>query len=292
MLYLENEKVRVAVNEQGAELNSIYLKNNETEYLWQANPEIWGRHAPHLFPIVGRLQNDTYQFEGQIYDMTQHGFARDLVFKIINADSKMIQLRLEDSIETHRQYPFKFQFDVIFTLSEIGEIGIKYLVKNIDQQVIYFGLGGHPGFNIPLSGGKKFEDYQIQITPAKLYQRKVLNGPFLDLHQDIMFDAKKELVLNRSDYKNDAIILELDERPVEIKIIDTDKKHGIKVNIENAKFAGIWTKSNVEAPFICIEPWWGIADTLETTGQLVDKYVINRLDVNDEYVGEYSIQVF
>lgn len=292
MLYLENEKVRVEINELGAELNSIFLKESGTEYLWQADPEIWGRHAPHLFPIVGRLKDNQYQYNGKSYKMSQHGFARDLRFDVINSSANTTQLRLKDSTETYQQYPFKFQFDVIFTLVDTGEIFIKYLVKNIDQQSIYFGLGGHPGFNIPLSDRKSFEDYQIKVTPNKVYQRKILDGPFLDLKQEVTFDAYKELGLKRSDYKNDAIILDLNENPVEIQIVDNDNKHGIKFAIKNAKFAGIWTKADVEAPFVCIEPWWGIADTTQTNGQLVDKYAINRLDVNKEYIGEYSIQVF
>ncbi|QIL50578.1 aldose 1-epimerase family protein [Weissella coleopterorum] len=292
MLYLENEKVRVAINEIGAELSSIYLKEDETEYLWQANSTFWGRHAPQLFPIVGRLKENKYQFSGEEYQMSQHGFARDNIFNCIEIKADLIQLRLIDSPETRQQYPFKFQFDVIFTLSNSGELGIKYVVENIDQKVIYFGLGGHPGFNIPLSDRKKFEDYHLELQPDKVYQRKILNGPFLDEKQTTGFDATKSFPLKRADFKNDAIILDLDKQPIKIKIIDDEQQHGVVLSIKNAKFAGIWTKYDVEAPFICIEPWWGIADTIDATGQLVDKFSINQLDVGAQYLGEYSIQVF
>ncbi|MFL1695467.1 aldose 1-epimerase family protein [Weissella kandleri] len=291
MIKLENDLLTVKVNELGAELSSLQLNATKNEYLWQADAKIWGRHAPNLFPIVGRLHDNEYQYQGHKYQMTQHGFARDMTFKVVEQTTEMVKLQLTDNAETKAKYPFAFRFEVTYRLVD-DQLNITYHVMNPADETLIFGMGGHPGFNLPMDAQHHFEDYQLEFNPQKTFNRKVLAGPFVDFQQDTTFDGRQILQVRREDYQNDAIILDLQQTPFEIKLYDTQNQHGVVVKIDNAKYAGIWTKADVEAPFLCIEPWWGIADTTDATGNLVDKFGMTHLGAHDSVTGNYSIKIF
>ncbi|MDR3241749.1 MAG: aldose 1-epimerase family protein [Lactobacillaceae bacterium] len=291
-ILIENGSIQVKINELGAELTSVVNQATGIEYIWQGDPKIWGRHAPNLFPIVGRLHGDTYRYAGKDYHLTQHGFARDSEFEVIEQSETAVRLRLTDSKETRQIYPFKFQFDVVFSLDTEDSLEVQYVVTNLDQKELYFSVGGHPGINLPLQAGQTFNDYLVNITPAKEFGRKVLSGPFVDFAKDTTFDASVALPVRRSDYQNDAIILELKQEPISIEVTDQKHEHGVMVDIQNAQYAGIWTKADVEAPFLCVEPWWGIADTVDASGDLTDKLGINHLQPTETMQGIYALTFF
>ncbi|WPQ67239.1 aldose 1-epimerase family protein [Weissella paramesenteroides] len=289
---LENENIIVKISEMGAELTSVKRRGSGMEYMWTADPNFWGRHAPNLFPIVGRLKGDRYKYRDKTYFMTQHGFARDNEFDLVEKTSTMARLRLVDTEETQSIYPFHFQFDIIFRLTDQDMLGITYVVTNTDTHDIYFSVGGHPGFRVPLEAGDKFTDYYVNVDPKRKYARSKLVGPYLDNNLDTTFNSDIPLRLRYDDYKDDAIILRLDGNPVSIILAKLRESHGITMHVQDAKYLGIWTPYGKDAPFVCLEPWWGIADTVDADGLINHKYAINSLAPAQTFTGSYSLSFF
>ena len=289
---LENENIIVKISEMGAELTSVTRRDTGLEYMWTADPNFWGRHAPNLFPIVGRLKGDRYKYRDKTYFMTQHGFARDNEFDLVEKTSTMARLRLVDSEETQSIYPFHFKFDIIFRLTDQDMLGITYVVTNTDTHDIYFSVGGHPGFRVPLEEGEKFTDYYVNVDPTRKYSRSKLVGPYLDNNLDTTFNSDIPLRLRYDDYKNDAIILRLDSNPVSVVLAKLHESHGITMHVQDAKYLGIWTPYGKDAPFVCLEPWWGIADTVDADGIINHKYAINNLAPAQTFTGSYSLSFF
>ncbi|KAA8433509.1 aldose 1-epimerase family protein [Weissella sagaensis] len=289
---LENENISVIISELGAELTSVTNRESGLEYMWTADPNFWGRHAPNLFPIVGRLKGDRYKYRDKTYFMTQHGFARDNEFDLVEKTATYARLRLVDTEETHSIYPFHFQFDVIYRLTDQDTLGVTYVVTNTDSHEIYFSVGGHPGFRVPLAENEKFTDYYVNVEPNRIYNRSKLVGPYLDNNLDTTFNSSIPLRLRRDDYKNDAIILRLDGNPVSVVLARLGESNGVTMHIQDAQYVGIWTPYGKEAPFVCLEPWWGVADTVDADGIINHKYGINELAPAQTFTGSYSLSFF
>ncbi|GLB46852.1 galactose mutarotase [Philodulcilactobacillus myokoensis] len=288
LMTLNNQYLKAKVNTKGAELNSV-LENN-TEYLWQADPKYWPRHAPILFPIVGRLKGDHYQFNGHSYRMTQHGFARDLEFNVLKHNHEMIELELHDDDETKKIYPFKFQLIVIYQLNQ-HQINTHLIVKNIDNQSIWFSIGAHPGFNIPIQHDlSTFNNYSINIAPKKMYQRLGLKNSFSDFEHQIEEKITKPIQLTHELFKNDARILELNRKETTVMLSNDIDNHGIALNVNHCPYLGIWSAQN--APFVCIEPWWGIADEINHDSDFKTKIGINHLEPNQKFNAQFNMTFF
>ncbi|GAY72964.1 lacX protein, plasmid [Lentilactobacillus kosonis] len=169
MIKLTNDYLTVLINPLGAELTSV--KSSDTEYIWTADKQYWGRHAPILFPIVGRLKDDRYKYAGNTYQMTQHGFARDNEFEVESQTNSDVTLSLTASANTLINYPFSFKLTVKYELQD-HELNVSMTVTNLDNQEMIFQLGAHPGFNVPFNpyeGG--FEDYHIQLLRKRITLR-------------------------------------------------------------------------------------------------------------------------
>ncbi|CAK8053818.1 aldose 1-epimerase family protein [Eupransor demetentiae] len=292
MIVLENDKLKVQINEEGAELTSVWNKEAQLEYIWVGDPKYWGRHAPNLFPIVGRLRGDQFTVDGETYYMNQHGFARNMRFDVIEQSDHDVLMRLTDSEATHRIYPFKFSFDVHFTLTQGDDLKVEYIVHNPDEkESLFFSVGGHPAFNLPLDGGK-FSDYYLSIEPEIVYDRVRLVGPYSNPNVPTPFNANIPLRMRQEDYHDDAIILKLDRQKTSFLLARLANQHGMKMTVDNAQFLGIWTPAGKEAPFIAIEPWWGIADTVDATGNFKEKFGVNVLAAGDTFTGSYDMKFF
>ncbi|MEX0380794.1 aldose 1-epimerase family protein [Leuconostoc sp. MS02] len=292
MIKLENKNLKVMINEEGAELTSVWHKQAELEYIWIGDPKYWGRHASNLFPIVGRLRGDQYKVAGETYFMNQHGFARNTVFDVVEHNDNHALFRIHDTQSTMRVYPFKFQLDIRYDLTDDNELKIAYIVNNTDtEESLFFSVGGHPAFNLPLDGGK-FSDYYVSIEPEKLYDRVRLTGPYSNPNVPTPFNANIPLRLRQEDYHDDAIILKLDRQKTSFLLARLANQHGLRMTLDNAQFLGIWTPAGKEAPFIALEPWWGIADTVDSTGNFKEKFGVNVLAAGDTFNGTYSLQFF
>ncbi|MGR8827660.1 aldose 1-epimerase family protein [Leuconostoc citreum] len=292
MIILENNDLKVKINEDGAELTSVWHKQAELEYIWVGDPKYWGRHASNLFPIVGRLRGDQFKVAGETYFMNQHGFARNTTFDVIDQSDNHAIFRIQDTDSTHRVYPFKFQLDISYELTSDNELKIAYIVTNTDtEESLFFSVGGHPAFNLPMDGGK-FSDYYVSIEPEKIYDRIRLTGPYSNPNTPTPFNANIPLRLRQEDYHDDAIILKLDRQKTSFLLARLANQHGLRMTVDNAQFLGIWTPAGKEAPFIALEPWWGIADTVDSTGNFKEKFGVNVLAAGDTFNGTYSLHFF
>lgn len=291
MIKLENEKLRVEITELGAQLHSIKRQGDNLEYLWQGDPTSWGRQAPILFPFVGRLKNDQYEFNGVVYHQTQHGFARDKEFNVAKQDELSVTLELKDSKETREVFPFAFDLQVHYELVD-DTLKIEYTVTNPGDRSLIYAIGAHPGFNMPLKAGSTFNQVELSTAPAERYGRIILAGPYSDLVYPTSIDMSNPLKLDHNLFRNDAVIFKTSEANVDFTLTDTSCGHGVHVQTERTEYVGVWSPYPTEADFVCIEPWWGIADTLESDGKLLHKRGMHRLSSHDTDYYQFSIKPF
>ncbi|WP_086313060.1 aldolase 1 epimerase LacX [Enterococcus sp. 7F3_DIV0205] len=284
---IENEFLIATIAEDGAELVSLKSKKNNIEYIWQADPAFWGRHAPVLFPVVGRLKDDRYTYENQTYPMSQHGFARDSLFEVIEHGSELVSLSLKSNKETKKVYPFDFELILSYAL-EADNLVVNYQVENTGNSEMYFSIGGHPAFNVPLEQSLTFDDYYLSFSPKKSRTQIPLAGPFADFEHKTLGQTNTSLDIRRELFKNDAIIFET--KGVNTFTIETDEgPHSISLSYSDMPYVGIWSPYPQEAPFVCIEPWCGIADEVNATGNLVDKKGINNLAAAEVFKTQYTL---
>ncbi|PEY37695.1 LACX protein [Bacillus cereus] len=285
---IQNEKVIVSISEKGAEFESVRLKEDNTEYLWQGDSKYWGRRAPILFPIVGRLVDNTYYVDDKPYSLTQHGFARDLIFSVQEQSETKITYAVTSNQETLQKYPYEFELYVSYELDD-QNIHVTYEVINPTSKEMLFSIGAHPGFNCPLVEGESFTDYHLSFNSPEHLETNVLKGPFLSKEKQLIVENEAELPLTYDLFKNDALIFE-NMNTNEISIRSHKHNKFVKVAFEGFPFVGIWTPGN-DAPFLCIEPWYGIADEVEPAKDFKEKKGVQSLQANGTFTCHYSITI-
>lgn len=289
-IILKSNQLTVAVSQKGAELQSIQNTETGTEYLWQGDPAYWNRKAPVLFPIVGRLKDNQYTYKGKSYTMNQHGFARDAEFNVIEETEDRVTLQFKSNEETKKAYPFDFSLSITYTVIE-DKVSVEYAVQNTNEtEKLYFSIGGHPGFNVPLTEDTVFEDYYFSFLPRKSRKQIPLSGPFADTSQTTLAQTNTTLSLNRELFEKDALVFEVKEKNT-FSILSDKTAHSVSVTFENYPYVGIWSVPGKQAPFVCIEPWHGIADTVDTSGKLEDKLGIRTLPAKETFTTSYTIQL-
>ncbi|EAC7024969.1 aldose 1-epimerase family protein [Listeria monocytogenes] len=289
MIKLENEVLLVEMKTAGAELTRIFHKDTGLEYLWNADSKFWGRHSPVLFPTVGRLVEDTYLVDGKPYHLGQHGFARDRDFQVVEQTEKSVRFELDADEDSLAVYPYKFKLSIIYTI-EKNTVAVSYEVENTDNKRIYFSIGAHPAFNLPLTDGTTFEDYYLDFGAEENLETLCLEGPYRSGEiKKVVDEAARYLPLNYDLFKNDALIFEaLKQKEMTIKSDKTP--HFVKVSFPEFPFVGVWT-AKAGTPFLCIEPWYGIADGAGESVELRDKAGIEHLEPEAVFASEYEITV-
>ncbi|EAK8497202.1 aldose 1-epimerase family protein [Listeria monocytogenes] len=289
MIKLENEVLLVEMKTAGAELTRIFNKDTGLEYLWNADSKFWGRHSPVLFPTVGRLVEDTYLVDGKPYHLGQHGFARDRDFQVVEQTEKSVRFELDADEDSLAVYPYKFKLSIIYTI-EKNTVAVSYEVENTDNKRIYFSIGAHPAFNLPLTDGTTFEDYYLDFGTEENLETLCLEGPYRSGEiKKVVDEAARYLPLNYDLFKNDALIFEaLKQKEMTIKSDKTP--HFVKVSFPEFPFVGVWT-AKAGTPFLCIEPWYGIADGAGESVELRDKAGIEHLEPEAVFASEYEITV-
>lgn len=285
---IKNNMIEVVISDHGAEVQSVKGAHTGEEYMWQADPEIWGRHAPVLFPIVGRLKNDEYKYQGKTYHMGQHGFARDCDFEVENHTQESITFLLKDNEKTREMYPFKFEFRVNYNLMN-NLLEENFSVVNKSDETMIFGVGGHPGFNLPVNNGEEKEDYYFDIHPSIARVKIPLKGAYLDWNNRSLASTDSFIGLSDELFKDDALIYELHGHDNKVSLRTDKSKFHINVWTRNAPYVGIWSQYPNTANYVCIEPWWGIADREDADGELEHKYGMNHLEPGKEYQAGFSI---
>ncbi|MDT0002904.1 aldose 1-epimerase family protein [Listeria cossartiae subsp. cayugensis] len=289
MIKLENELLLVEMKTAGAELTRIFRKDTGLDYLWNADSKFWGRHSPVLFPTVGRLVEDTYLVDGKPFHLGQHGFARDRDFQVMEQTENSVRFELDFDEDSLAIYPYKFKLSIIYTL-EKDTVAVSYEVENRDDKRIYFSIGAHPAFNLPLTEGTVFEDYYLDFGTEENLETLCLEGPYRSgAIEKVVDEPARYLPLNYDLFKNDALIFEaLKQKEVTIKSDKTP--HFVKVSFPEFPFVGIWT-AKAGTPFLCIEPWYGIADGAGESVELRDKAGIEHLEPEAVFASEYTITV-
>ena len=251
---LENDTLKIVVDSLGAQLLSLYSKKTNTEYLWQGDPAFWTGRAYNIFPFIGRMYGGVYHYRGDTYPSRAHGLVRYFDLALETQGEHTLTFLLTDSEETKKEYPFSFEFRVIYTLSG-NQIVTKYTVKNKDSRELLCRLGGHPGINVPFDGGR-FEDYYLEFPNAGDDCRQIYENPAFFLERGGLpkdMNDEKKIPLHRELFVNDAILFEKSGGEVLLK---TDKSpRYVSMRYPDYPFIAFWQVYKEGAPYICLEPW-------------------------------------
>lgn len=291
MITLHNDYLTVQINPLGAELTSVKDNDSGLEYMWQADKAYWGRHAPILFPIVGRLQDNQYRLNDQTYRLTQHGFARDREFTVTEQTATRVSLELTADAQTKTLYPLDFILTLTYELVD-HQLRVSATVTNPATAPMVFSFGAHPGFNVPFGGAAAdFTDYHVTVSPKKVYHRVPLVGPYSDTQHSVPLDLTQPLTLSHELFAHDAQVLTLDNHETTVMLSTPADDHGVALTVA-APYLGIWSPYPKQAPFVCLEPWWGLADDVQATGDLTTKVAIQRLAGGADFHAAYQVTYF
>ena len=288
MIYsIRNDKLIVDVSSFGAELQSVRSVDGK-EYLWQGNPDIWSGRAPNLFPFVARLHDGVYSLDGKLYKMGIHGFVKTMELECSEHKDDLIVFELNANEETLRQYPRDFRFAVKYELIE-NKLDISYIVENRDSRIMYFGLGGHPGFNIPIDSDRSFEDYYV-VFPEPCHPQRVIFSErvFVDHCEEYHLDKDTTLHLRHDLFDNDAIVLTNTPHS-----LDLTSGNGTAIHVEfpGMNYVGFWHMPKTEAPYMCVEPWVSLPGDEYKPTVFEEKEDLIKLDPGKEYINNWSITV-
>ena len=273
--------LKATISIKGAELISLQDEQN-TEFIWEGNPEFWGKHSPVLFPIVGTLKNNSYQYQEKTYHLSRHGFARDMEFSIIEKTENSVTFSLSSSAETLKVFPFEFELQLVYTLENTG-LSIQYRVFNNNETEMPFSLGAHPAFALP----GNFEDYSLLWTNNDPLYYNLLDKDLLSSVTQTLVLEDRKLALNYKLFENDALVFKT-PRSKSVTILQKEKPL-LKVTFEDFPSLGIWTK--VGAPFICIEPWFGYSDPVDANGNILEKEAIQILESKAQFHAAFQISI-
>jgi len=286
---LENSNLLIEVNEHGAQLNKLFSKKHNLDFLWSGDSTYWGKKSPILFPIVGRLKDDETIIDDKIYNMNQHGFARDCTFKLIKGNKNSLTYSLTANEETRTRFPYNFQLLISYELND-NSVKVFWNVKNIDSKIMYFSIGAHPAFNVPFKKEEKLEDYYLAFKTKKDVEKYIFEIPYIKEKNKVK--APEYIFIKPEIFNNDALVYNgVDE--VTLKSKDNDM--ALKVSFKDFPFVGIWSpfykETNTIAPFVCIEPWYGIADLKDSTKVFKHKLGVNKIEVGEEFNASYEITI-
>lgn len=281
MITLENEFLLVTINEKGAEIQSIIDKKSGYEFIWQADKDHWNRSSPVLFPIVGSLKDNTYYVEDYQYFLSRHGFARDNDFTVQNHQETTASFNLKSSPLTLLDYPFEFSLQINYVLF-YNQITVSYEILNpSDKETLYYSIGGHPAFNIATykneSGHLDYHEIFVEFEPCGHYLKIPLNRKGLTRLSKAKYEECVKLSLKHTDFRKDALIYQIGDQ-TSVTLHNPVDQVRIKIKPNNMGWIGIWSTYPVFSPFVCIEPWAGIADDEASQGQFIEKNGIQSLN--------------
>lgn len=278
---IKNSILTATILHKGAELNN--LSKGGKNVIWSIDKTFWNKTSPILFPIVGGLKNGSYDFLGKNYSLSRHGFARDHDFELLSKTTDSVVFSLKYSEETLKIYPFKFELRISYELLD-NQLKISYKIINLEDDDMYFSIGAHPAFAIE----GNFEEYELNFDNDKPLISYQLENELFSGKTKKIFSKDKLLPLKYELFDNDALVFK-NSTTSNLTLLK-NKKPQISVHFKDFPYLGIWTKKN--APFLCIEPWLGIADSQNSTGNLTEKEGIQKLIGNAKMEKSFSIEVF
>lgn len=287
---LENDQLRVTISDHGAELSGIFDKKNNREVLWNADPTYWKRHAPVLFPYVGRLYNDTSLIGGKTYTSGQHGFARDMEFICTEETGTSVTHLLEATDTTKRAWPYDFQLYITHTLNG-RDLTVSWKVINKDSETMYFTIGAHPAFNVPVLSDTVQSQYHLTFSGQKELTYCLLDaklGTALPEQSHTLSLENGTCLIDEHMFDKDALIFD-NGQITKAGITLPDGTPYVEISCEGFPNFGIW--SAIGAPFVCLEPWMGRCDNTGYEGELSEKPNINALKPAEVFDKSYMISI-
>lgn len=288
MEQLKNEFLSISIAEMGAELQSIKDAQGK-EYLWQANPAYWNRHAPILFPIVCSVNNDTYEVDGKEYHLPRHGFARDTPFKVMKHTDDRIAFMLHDTEETMKVYPYHFNLGISYRLSG-NKIIVIWHVENTDNREIHFQIGGHPAFNVPdmKEGDDLHGTLRLDNTKPLDSLKSYIDGS----HEMIEIPSPAQdgiIHFDDETFAHDSVKIHKSQTH-QVELLDKAGKPVVTMRYK-APVIAFWSPYQKKAPFICLEPWYGLGDPRGYKGAFADKPLMNHLQPGASFMTQYTITI-
>jgi galactose mutarotase-like enzyme len=288
MIILENEYLRAVIVTKGAELQSLYHKKTGIEHMWNGDAAYWGKHSPVLFPIVGSLKDDTYFYDDKSYSLPRHGFARDKTFEENSINSTEAVFTLAQDLQTLTVYPFNFKLALRYRLNE-SSLTCTYEVTNPGVETLLFSVGAHPAFAVPFQVGTVYTDYYLEFNKTENLQRWKLQDGLLSAETSPLPLRNNKLYLNAGLFYEDAIVLK--NMATSSITLGCDKHpYGFHFSFDDFPFFGIWAAK--DAPFVCLEPWCGIADSTTHNQQLSQKEGIQALSPGGHWQRSWAIECF
>lgn len=288
LFQISNDRITIQVDSLGAELKSLKEVASDREYMWNADPAYWKRTSPVLFPLVGGLKNGTYRMNGQEYPMGQHGFARDMEFKLKSQVAHEIWFVLESDADTMEKYPYPFALELGYELADMTVI-VKWRVKNLSEDTMFFSIGGHPAFLCPIDEGTKQSDYRIRFdSKEKIVSSCLENG--LVSGKKVTYGLQDGILpVTEHLFDGDALVIEHDQAH-RVALVTPDGRDYLTVKFDAPLF-GIWSPPKKQAPFICIEPWYGRCDRADYTGDWKEREWMQSLGAGEAFAADYRITI-
>ena len=284
---LKNEQLSVEIESFGAELKSVKSREDNREYMWCADEKYWKRTSPVLFPLVGSLKGHSYEYDGEIFPMSQHGFARDKEFTMIFRNEDKAVFQLKSDADTLKAYPFDFTLEIGYELSGNSLTVMWKVINEEEEKEMYFSIGAHPAFNCPMYGEESMTGYGMKLNAKSdvLYSR--INGDGLMLNSKSELKLHDGLAVFTEDFFDEGVYIIEDYQASEVSLVDTEGKPYVTVSFDAPLF-GIWTPGG-DAPFVCIEPWYGRCDRESFAGELKEREWGQKLPPNEVFEKNYKI---
>lgn len=278
---IQNQAIKAVIKSKGAELSS--LQKEDKNYIWEINSEFWNKTSPILFPIVGALKNGEYFYGGNVYKLSRHGFARDFEFEVIENSENAVVFSLKSNEETLKVYPFHFELQLSYILED-NKLVVKYEIINRSSEKMYYSIGAHPAFNID----GDFEDFSLVFDDEKDLETYKLEQDLFSGKTEILKLNGNVLPLQYELFEEDALVFK--NFTTKSLTLAKNNESVMKVSFPDFPYLGIWTKK--DAPFICIEPWLGIADNANASGKIEEKEGIQILENNSKKQIAWSVELF
>lgn len=288
---LQNGRLRAEIDTLGAQLTSVQDVHG-TEYIWQADPAVWGRHAPNLFPFIGRLKDGQYTLDGETYAISAHGFARDSEFTVASESDTSVSFRLTDSEATRKVYPFPFVLTITYTLEE-NRLRKACTVENPSDRELLYEFGGHDGYRAPLEAGEAMADYSIRLPGVETLEPYGMDPTGLLTPKEASFPLEEgRIALTPSVYHLDTVIVDnLPQRRA--SLVDKAGRERVRVDFPDFPYLGLWTPDKpFDTGFVCIEPWSSLPDAHFVGRGLEDKEGVRRLSPGGQETLRYTVTFF
>lgn len=284
---VQNDEMKVGIESLGAELQSLVDKKTGKEYMWSADPAYWGKCSPILFPFVGGTRNKKFVTKGKTYTMTQHGFARGMEFELTREAADEVWFAISSNEETLAKYPYAFRLESGYRL--MGRtLRVLWRVHNPADEVLYFSIGGHPAFRCPFEPGEELTEQMIKFGDRKEISTSVISPAGLATDERKTYQLKdSRLPITGHTFDQDALVLE-EKQVQEISLCRADGSPYVTVTFDVPLF-GVWSMPN--APFVCIEPWYGRCDHENFTGTLAEREYGNVLEPGGTWEAFYDIHI-